>query len=287
MRNLVDLRSLNKEEVFEIFHIADKVQEGKFKNFLNGKSIVLFFPNTSIRTRVTFEKGIYLLGGQPILFPTETLDKKEKLEDVCGYLNNWADEIIVRHRNMDVVRELVQYSTIPIINAMTDINHPCEIISDMYSLSKIRVDFTKDKYLFCGKSGNIGLSWKEAADVLGFELSQCCPRGYEMEGVYVFRDIKEAVKGKDVICTDSLPADILGDFENYQITKEIMDLANENAILNPCPPFYRGEEVSEDVIDSDYFVGYQFKKHLLEVQQAIVIYCLMNERGLSHGKIKC
>lgn len=279
MSNLIDLLCLKKDNIFEIFHIADKIQKGEFKNFLNGKSMVLFFPSTSLRTRVTFEKGIYLLGGQSVLFPAETLDKKEKLEDVCGYLNNWADGIIVRHRNIDVVKELAQYSTFPVINAMTDWNHPCEIISDMYSLSKIRVDFTKDKFLFCGKSGNIGLSWKEAANVLGFELSQCCPKGYEMEGVQVFRDIKEAVKGKDIICTDSLPADILGDFEHYQITKEIMDMANENAVLNPCPPFYRGEEVSEDVIDSDYFVGYEFKRNLLEVQQAIVIYCLMHEGG--------
>lgn len=287
MSNLVDLPNIDKEDIFEIFHIADKIQEGEFKGFLNGKSIVLFFPNTSIRTRVTFEKGIYLLGGQPILFPTETLDKKEKLEDVCGYLNNWADAVIVRHRNMDVIRELMRCSTVPVINAMTDMNHPCEIISDMYSLSKIRVDLTKDKYLYCGKSGNIGLSWKEAANVMGFELAQCCPKGYEMEGVQVFRDIKEAVKGKDVICTDSLPANILGDFEHYQITKEIMDMANENAVLNSCPPFYRGEEVSEDVIDSDYFVGYHFKKYLLEVQQAIMIYCLMNEKSVSHGETKC
>ncbi len=286
MRNLIDLLNLRKEDIFEIFHIADEIQKGRFKNFLNGKSIVLFFPNTSLRTRVTFEKGIYLFGGQSILFPTETLDKKEKLEDVCGYLNNWADGIIVRHRNIDVVKELAQYSTIPVINAMTDWNHPCEIISDMYSLSKIRANFTKDKYLFCGESGNIALSWKEAASVLGFELSQCCPDGYEMEGVQVFRDIKEAVKGKDIICTDSLPVDMLGDFGHYQITKEIMDMANENAILNPCPPFYRGEEVSEDVIDSDYFVGYQFKRYLLEIQQAIVIYCLMDE-GVSHGETKC
>lgn len=287
MSNLVDLPNIDKEDIFEIFHIADKIQEGKFKGFLNGKSVVLFFPNTSIRTRVTFEKGIYLLGGQSILFPTETLDKKEKLEDVCGYLNNWADAVIVRHRNMDVIRELMWYSAVPVINAMTDMNHPCEIISDMYSLSKIRVDLTKDKYLYCGKSGNIGLSWKEAANVMGFELAQCCPKGYEMEGVQVFRDIKEAVKGKDVICTDSLPANILGDFEHYQITKEIMDMANENALLNSCPPFYRGEEVSEDVIDSDYFVGYHFKKYLLEVQQAIMIYCLMNEKSVSHGETKC
>lgn len=286
MSNLVDLLNIDKEDIFEIFHIADKIQEGKFKGFLNGKSIVLFFPNTSIRTRVTFEKGIYLLGGQSILFPTETLDKKEKLEDVCGYLNNWADAVIVRHRNMDVLRELMRYSAVPVINAMTDMNHPCEIISDMYSLSKIRVDFTKDKYLYCGKSGNIGLSWKEAANVMGFELAQCCPEGYEMEGVQVFRDIKEAVKGKDIICTDSLPANILGDFEHYQITKEIMDMANENAVLNPCPPFYRGEEVSQDVMDSDYFVGYHFKKYLLEVQQAVIIYCLMNEKRVPHGETK-
>lgn len=286
MRNLIDLLSLINEDIFEIFYIADGIQRGKYKNFLNGKSIVLFFPDTSIRTRVTFEKGIYLLGGQPILFSPETLDKKEKLEDICGYLNNWADAVIVRHRNMDVIRELVRYSTVPIINAMTDSNHPCEIISDMYSLSKIRNDFIKDKYLFCGISGNIGLTWKEAANVLGFELSQCCPKGYEMEGVQTYRDIKEAVKGKDIICTDSLTADILGDFEHYRITKEIMDMANENAILNPCPPFYRGEEVSEDAIDSVYFVGYQFKKYLLEVQQAILIYCLINET-VSHGETIC
>ena len=219
MRNLIDLLDLRKEDIFEIFLIVDEIQNGRFKNFLTEKSIVLFFPNTSLRTRVTFEKGIYLFGGQPILFPTETLDKKEKLEDVCGYLNNWADGIIVRHKNIDVVKELAQYSTIPVINAMTDWNHPCEIISDMYSLSKIRTDFTKDKYLFCGKSGNIGISWKEAASVLGFELSQCCPEGYEMEGVQVFRDIKEAVKGKDIICTDSLPTDILGDLSLIHISE--------------------------------------------------------------------
>lgn len=107
-----------------------------------GKSVILFFPASSIRTRVTFEKGIYLLGGQPILFPGDTLDKKEDLRDVCGYLNNWGD---------------------------------------MYSLSKIRDNFINDKYLFCGKSGNIGLAWKEASEVMEFDLSQCCGTGYEMD----------------------------------------------------------------------------------------------------------
>lgn len=274
MNNLLRLTDLQVREIYEIFALADEIRAGAYCDFLKGKSVILFFPNASIRTRVTFEKGIYLLGGQPILFPTETLDKKEALEDVCGYLNNWADMLIVRHKSMKLVEELVKYSDVPVINAMTDSNHPCEILTDLYSLSKIRDDFADCHYLFCGKSGNIGLAWKEASDVMGFELSQCCGAGYEMEGVTVYHDIKEAVRGKDIICTDSLPADVLKDFKECQVTKKVMEMANPKALLNPCPPFYRGEEVSEDVIDSEYFVGYEFKKNLLVVQQAVMIYCL-------------
>ena len=95
-----------------------------------------------------------------------------------------------------------------------------------------------------------------------------------MDGIVTHNDIREAIIGKDIVCTDSLPADVLADFRECQVTAEIMRMANEGAILNPCPPFYRGEEVSSDVIDSDYFVGYGFKKCLLDVQQAIMIYCL-------------
>ena len=103
--------------------------------------------------------------------------------------------------------------SIPVVNAMTDDNHPCEIMSDLYTLSKIRTDYLRDNYLFVGADGNIGRAWEEAAEAFGF-------------------------------------------------------------CLNPCPPFYRGEEVTEEVIDSDYFIGYEFKQSLLKVQQAIMIYCL-------------
>lgn len=276
--NLIKLTDCKKEDIYNIFSIADELINGKYTDFLKGKSVVMFFPNSSIRTRVTFEKGIYLLGGQPILFPTETLDKKEDLKDVCGYLNNWADVIIARHKNISVLGALAKYSAVPVINAMADINHPCEILSDMYALSKIRDDFTKDKYLFCGKNGNIGLAWKEASDVMGFELEHCCAKGYEIDSLKTYCNIKEAVKGKDIICTDSLPSGILDEFRSCRVTKEIMDMANKGAVLNPCPPFYRGEEVSDDVIDSEYFVGYEFKKHLLEVQQAVIIYCLLKTK---------
>ena len=276
MKHLLRLTDLKTNDVFEIFSIADDVQKGKYSDMLKGKSVVLFFPDTSIRTRVTFERGIYLLGGQSILFPTETFDKKEDLRDVCGYLNQWADMLIIRHPKLELLEEMAKYAKVPVINAMTNCNHPCEILSDLYSLSKIRQDFVKDKYLFCGKKGNIGLAWKEAADTLGLDMVQCCAKGYEMDAVRTFDQIEEAIVGRDIICTDSLPAEIVEGFQDCQVTTEVMKMANEGALLNPCPPFYRGEEVSEDVIASEYFVGYQFKKSLLEVQQAVMIYCLMH-----------
>lgn len=275
MRNLMKLTDLQPGEVYEIFHIADEIIDGKYKDFLRGKSAIVFFPASSIRTRVTFEKGIYLLGGQPILFPSDALDKKEDVRDVCGYLNNWADILVVRHKNIELLEKIGRYSKVPVINAMTDSNHPCEILSDLYSLSKIRDDFTSDAYLFCGAKGNIGLAWKEASKVMGFDLSQCCGRGYEIEDIKVYYDIKTAIQNKDIICTDSLPGEIVEDFKDCQVTKEIMDMANPNVVLNPCPPFYRGEEVSAGAIDSKYFVGYEFKKNLLVVQQAVMIWCMM------------
>lgn len=273
MKNMIRITDHSADEIMSIFVITDEIMQGKHKGILKGKTVVMFFPSNSIRTRVTFEKGIYLLGGQTILFPTETLDKKEELKDVIGYLNNWADLIIVRHKNIEVIEDIAHYAAVPVINAMTDVDHPCEILSDIYSLSKIRPNWSKDKFLFCGENGNIGKAWKEASDVLGFELEQCCAKGYEIDGIKNHYNIAEAIVGKDIICTDSLPASELEAFKNCQVTQDIMDLANEGAVLNPCPPFYRGEEVTKDAIDSDYFVGYEFKKYLLQVQQAIIVYC--------------
>lgn len=275
MRELIRLTDYSKSDIYEVFEIADDLLKGKYKNFLKGKTVVMFFPNTSIRTRVTFEKGVYLLGGQTVLFPTETLDKKEDLQDVFGYLSNWADVLVIRHKDIHILEKIARYSSVPVINAMTDVNHPCEIISDLYALSKIRDNFIKDKFLFCGENKNIGYAWKEASEVMGFDLEQCCGEGYEMEGIVTHHDIEKAILGKDIICTDSLPATMLDHFKKCKVTTHIMKKANKGAVLNPCPPFYRGEEISDDIIESEFFVGYEFKKYLLYVQQAIMMYCLV------------
>lgn len=274
-KNLVSINDFSKDEIYEIFNLADKLTENEgTEKLLEEKTIVLFFPESSIRTRVTFEKGIQELGGKTILFPPSALDKKEKIEDTIGYLENWVDAVVVRHSDIEVVKSMVEYASIPVINAMTSENHPCEIITDLYALSKIYNDITNKKFLFVGAKGNIGNTWKKAAELIGFELEQCCPEGYELENIKSYTNLKEAVLGKDIICTDSIPVKAKKDFKEYQITLQHMKKANVGAILNPCPPFYRGEEVSEDVINSDYFVGYEFKKPLLEVQQAIICYLL-------------
>ena len=166
MKSFIRLTDYTQNDIYHIFSLTDKVKKGEYQNVFKGKSVILFFPNSSIRTRVTFEKGIYLLGGHPILFPSETLNKKEDLKDVCGYLNNWADLVIVRHKDISLLEKMSVYLKVPVINAMTDVNHPCEVLSDMYALSKMRKNFLRDRFLFVGERGNIGLAWKEASEVM-------------------------------------------------------------------------------------------------------------------------
>lgn len=274
-KSLVFIDDFSKEEIYEIFKLADKFADDISQvKTLEGKTVVLFFPESSIRTRVTFEKGIQELGGRTILLPPEALDKKEKLGDVIGYLENWVDAIVVRHSDIEVVKNMAKHAKIPVINAMTSENHPCEIIADLYALSKLYKDIEKKKFLFVGAKGNIGNTWKVASELMGFEFEQCCPVGYEIDNINFHTNIEDAVIGKDIICTDSIPNKAKEDFKEYQITLQQMKKANQEAILNPCPPFFRGEEVSEDVINSDYFVGYEFKKCLITVQQAILCYLL-------------
>jgi len=277
MKNLIRLTDYTKEDITKLFKIASEIEQGNFSNILRGKTTVLFFPNSSLRTRVTFEKGIHLLSGQSILFPSDALDKKEKLVDVVGYLCNWADCIIVRHNHIELMNDMASYSNVPIINAMTLVNHPCEILSDLYALSKLRKDYLNLNYVFAGTNGNIGNAWLEASKVLGLNLIQCCPKGYEMSDISVEYDVNNAMQNCDIVLTDSIPSNAKNDFISYQITKSLMLLANPRALLNPCPPFTRGEEVSEDAIDSEYFVGYEFKKSLISVQQAIILYSMFDD----------
>lgn len=278
--DLLRISDLNEVQILEIFDLADKLKTKGNQSILKGKTFILFFPESSIRTRISFEKGICDLGGQAILFPPVTLDKREKLEDVIKYMENWSDCVIIRHKDLSKLHELAKYSQIPIINAMTSFNHPCEILSDLYSFSKLRKDYRDLTYTFVGENGNISRSWMEIAKVMNLEFHHVCTlenRIKENDGNYKFHvNLDEVLVISDIVLTDPLSSILkTNDYINkYQITLQRMKKTKYNSLLNPCPPFYRNEEVSTDVIDSKYFVGHNFKVNLLSIQQAIIIYCL-------------
>ncbi|MCK4257384.1 MAG: hypothetical protein KAX49_00305 [Halanaerobiales bacterium] len=140
--NLLKIDSLTENQINNIFKLAENLKLHGKVNYLKEKTFLLFFPETSIRTKITFEKGIKDLGGNCILFPPETLDKREKIEDVAKYIENWVDGIIIRHPEYSKLEEMAKYCSIPVINAMTSTNHPCEILSDIlsdiYSISQIK-----------------------------------------------------------------------------------------------------------------------------------------------------
>jgi ornithine carbamoyltransferase len=270
MRSLTKLDDWSRSDVEAVFTLADDYRDGRGP--ATAGSAVMFFPSTSLRTRVTFERGASLMGLQPIVFPDTTLDKPEALTDVAQYLAAWADILVVRHHDLAVVEALAAAAALPVVNAMTDENHPCEVLSDLYALRK-RGDIASLRYLFVGLDGNIARAWQEAARVLQLDLVQCCPAELASPGAVWTDELESAVRSADVILTDG-PGEHARALEPFQITAALLDLAPTGVLLDPCPPFVRGREVSADALEHAAFVGHAFKAALLPVQQAVMAHCL-------------
>lgn len=272
MRHLVRLTDWTADEVQVIFDLADAYSRGEGPR--TEGCAVLFFPASSLRTRVTFERGAHLMGLQPMVFPPETLDKPESLADVAGYLANWASLLVVRHGDITKLDALAAAQRLPVINAMTSANHPCEVLADVYALRGLRPELGRLRFLFVGADGNIARAWAELASVLGLSLTQCCPAELAVLGLTWTDDLDAAITTADVVLTDGVGPhrDALAP---YRVTREKLRLAKPDVLLNPCPPFIRGNEISADAVESPGpFVGYGFKRSLLPVQQAVMAYCL-------------
>ncbi|WP_047152895.1 ornithine carbamoyltransferase, partial [Aneurinibacillus tyrosinisolvens] len=235
--NLLSINDLSQLQISDIFDLTDKLKLHNDANVLSGKTFILFFPESSIRTRITFEKGIKDLGGECILFPPESLDKREQLRDVIQYIENWADGVIIRHSDLSKIEELSKYASIPIINGMTSDNHPCEILSDLYSISKIKENYRDLVYTFVGGAGNISRAWMNIAKVMDLKFNHVCTSGNELckdNRNYKFHtDLETVLVSSDVILTDSLSSDLrTSEYINkYQITLERMKLTKTHSIL--------------------------------------------------------
>lgn len=275
MHHLLRLDGWTAPDLFSLFKLAREYEQGRGPR-VNGCA-VLFFPPTSLRTRVSFERGAAQMGLQPITLPPETLDKPEALGDVAGYLAQWADIVIARHPRIEHLDGIAAANELPVVNAMTDANHPCEALSDLYALSASG-DPLQLRYLFVGADGNIARAWQEAARAFQLDLVQSCPPALASPGAVWNGDLRDAVSRADVIITDG-PGRHTQALASYQITTEVLSWAPRGARLAPCPPFLRGREVSSGAIDSEFFVGYEFKSALLPVQQAVMALLINSARA--------
>lgn len=271
MKHLLSLSDLTLDDLSEVFELADRWISGAGTR-LDG-SAAMFFPSSSLRTRFSFERGAAEMGLQPITFPPETLDKDEDLLDVAGYLAQWADLVVVRHRDIAVLERLADANTLPVVNAMTGVNHPCEVLSDLYALSQ-DADALSLRYLFVGADGNIARAWWEAAEAFGLDIRQSCPERFRVSGMAWDEDLNHAIRTADVVITDG-PGPNVEALAPYRVTADLLDLASLGARFSPCPPFVRGREVAADAIDHRSFVGYGFKRYLKPVQQAVMSWVLL------------
>lgn len=270
MRSLIRLDDWASADIEQVFALADAYDAGRGPT--TSGCAVMFFPAASLRTRVTFERGAALMGLQPVVVPETTLDKPEAHADVAGYLAGWADLVVARHGDIGVLEALAAPGALPIVNAMTGINHPCEVLADLWALRQNGA-LSALRFLFVGPDGNISRAWQEASRALGLDVVQCAPAGLRTPGARWVEDLDSAIRSADVVITDD-PGSHAEILEPYRITASLLDAAPRGVRLNPCPPFIRGREVSEDAVAHPAFVGHAFKSALLPVHQAVMASCL-------------
>lgn len=274
MRHLISLAEWSRDDLGELLGAADRYARGAGRR--RDGTAVLFFPPTSLRTRVSFESGAAGMGLQPIVFPPEALDGAEDLADVAAYLACWADLLVVRHTDPTVLERLAAADALPVINAMTSVDHPCEVLADLYALTQAS-DPLELRYLFVGADGNIARAWRNAAQAFDLDLRQCCPPELRTPGMTWTGGIAAAMSTADVILTDG-PGVHAEALAPYRVTAELLDRAPAGARFAPCPPFIRGREVSADAIRHPAFAGHRFKQALKPVQQAVMARAL-GDRG--------
>ena len=305
-RNLTSIEDFTPEELARALQLAAdmKAQPSDYRDALAGKQIVLFFEKPSLRTRLTFEAGINSLGGVSF-FVDQTqsrLGERESLSDVAHNLERWVDGIVLRTFAHYTVTTMAQHASIPVINALSDREHPCQAMADMLTLQEHFGDLHNVHLAYVGDGNNVAHSLMLAAASLGATISIATPRGYEPDPsitgtaralaaasggtVEVVHDPLDAVAGADAVYTDvwasmgqeSEAEDRHKIFAPYQVNENLFSCAAEHAVFMHCLPAHRGDEVTEAVIDSPRSVVFDQAENRLHVQKAIL--ALLLEGGV-------
>lgn len=295
-RDLISFASWNQKELLDIFSLARQIKVGSLKNFvpLAHKSAALIFEKQSLRTRVSFEVGIAQLGGHPVFLQQETIGiaTRESVHDVASVLSHYSELIIARATKHQTVVQLAESATVPVINAMTDLVHPCQVLADFFTLHEIGKDTPSTRIVFVGDGNNIVNSWLELAEKLPIHLVISSPTGYEphpsvleqasaskVGKIEMIQDPNIATKDADVIYTDVWPTardsgrrQII--FKQHQVNAQLLKNAKPDCVVMHRLPANRGEEITRDVLDGKHSIVLQQAENRLHIQKGIMAYLL-------------
>jgi ornithine carbamoyltransferase len=292
-RHFLAIPDFSREELYEILDLAARMKRGEYtEKPLAGKTLAMIFTKSSTRTRVSFEVGTYQLGGHALFLSSRDiqLGRGEPIRDTARVLSRYVDGIMIRTFDQADPEELAKWGSVPVINGLTDLLHPCQIMADLQTIREnLGPDLSTVKIAWVGDGNNMANSWLNAAYRFGFELRLAFPAGYEPDAAILERargaanvvtthDPREAVAGADVVNTDvwtsmgqeEESAKRLRDFAGYCVSEEMMDTATDRAIFLHCLPAHRGEEVTDEVIEGTRSRVFDEAENRLHAQKAIM-----------------
>ncbi len=297
LRHFLTLQDLSKEELQQLLKRAIELKtahrNGTADQPFPGKVLAMIFEKSSTRTRVSFEAGMAQLGGSALfLSPNDTqLGRGEPIEDSARVISGMVDIIMVRTYGHDKLQKFTEYSSVPVINALTDDYHPCQLLADMQTYEEHRGSIQGKRVVWVGDGNNMCQSYMNAADMLDFQLIIACPEGYEPSAdllekfssrVSVVRDPASAIVGADLVVTDTWAS--MGQeeekqlreqaFAGFQVNEEVMSHAAEDALFMHCLPAYRGLEISDTIMESKWSVVWDEAENRLHAQKALVEFLL-------------
>lgn len=298
VRHFLTLTDLSSDEFRQIIHRANELKamqhRGDIYEPLKNRVLAMIFEKSSTRTRVSFDAGMAQFGGHAMfLSPRDTqLGRGEPIEDSARVLSSMADCIMVRTFEHEKIERFAEYSSVPVINGLTDEVHPCQLLADMQTWFEERGDIKGKTVTWVGDGNNMCHSYMHAAKLLDFQLNIACPDGFEPEQVFIdecreniniMQDVVAACSGSDLIVTDVWAS--MGQeeeqkareeaFGSYQVTSELMKHANSDAMFMHCLPAHRGEEVAADVIDGSQSVVWDEAENRLHAQKALLEFLLV------------
>lgn len=298
-KHFLDLDRFSRDELHGILDIGASLKngdvlEGESKP-LSGKMLAMIFEKPSTRTRVSFEVGMRQLGGDAVVLePSGTqLGRGESVADTARVLSRYVDAIMIRTTQEDILLEMAEYATVPVINGLTDRTHPCQLMADVMTFQEHRGDIKGKVITWSGDGNNMATSWIHAATRFGFELRLACPEilsppqdvldwaAREGGNIVVTPDVDAAVAGSDCVVTDTWVS--MGDddgttrhnvLRGYQVDDRLMSLAKPDAVFMHCLPAHRGDEVTASVIDGPQSVIWDEAENRLHAQKGILYWCL-------------